>query len=140
VALAISPVLGFGGAWLMERGVRRGLRRATSGLNRLVLQAQWLTSGWLAFSHGANDAQKAVGVLAVLLLASGRTQSLSAPVWATLACALALTVGTALAALLQLDDLREVVGRRELYRRLSRVSDTLIEAADRVWYATVKEG
>lgn len=33
----------------------------------------------------------------------------------------------------------EVIGRRELYRRFSRVSETLIEAADRVWYATVKE-
>jgi PiT family inorganic phosphate transporter len=55
-----------------------------------------VTSGWLAFSHGANDAQKAVGVLAVLLLANGRTQSLSAPVWAILACAVALTLGTAL--------------------------------------------
>jgi hypothetical protein len=32
------------------------------------------------------------------------------------------------------------MGRRELYRRLSRVSEMLIEAADRVWYATVKEG
>jgi hypothetical protein len=41
---------------------------------------------------------------------------------------------------LTVDDLREVIGRRELYRRFSRVSETLIEAADRVWYATVKEG
>jgi hypothetical protein len=46
----------------------------------------------------------------------------------------------AASALLAVDDLREVIGRRELYRRLSRVSETLIEAADRVWYATVKEG
>jgi uncharacterized protein Yka (UPF0111/DUF47 family) len=46
----------------------------------------------------------------------------------------------AASALLTIDDLREVVGRRELYRRLSRVSETLIEAADRVWYATIKEG
>jgi inorganic phosphate transporter, PiT family len=96
VALAISPVLGFGAAWVMERGVRRGLRRTSARASRPVLRAQWLTSGWLAFSHGANDAQKAVGVLAVLLLANGTTQSLSAPVWATLACAVALTVGTAL--------------------------------------------
>ena len=42
-------------------------------------------------------------------------------------------------ALLAVDDLREVIGRRELYRRFSRISQTLIEAADRVWYATVKE-
>jgi uncharacterized protein Yka (UPF0111/DUF47 family) len=46
----------------------------------------------------------------------------------------------AASALLTVDDLREVIGRRELYRRFSRVSETLIQAADRVWYATVKEG
>jgi uncharacterized protein Yka (UPF0111/DUF47 family) len=46
----------------------------------------------------------------------------------------------AASALLAVHDLREVMGRRELYRRLSRVSETLVEAADRVWYATVKEG
>jgi inorganic phosphate transporter, PiT family len=94
VALAISPVLGFGAAWV--RGVRRGLRRATARASRPVLRAQWVTSGWLAFSHGANDAQKAVGVLAVLLLANGTTRSLAVPVWATLICAVALTLGTAL--------------------------------------------
>jgi PiT family inorganic phosphate transporter len=89
-------VLGFGAAWLMERGVRRWLRGVTTRANRPVLRAQWVTSGWLAFSHGANDAQKAVGVLAVLLLANGTLRSLSVPVWATLTCAGALTVGTAL--------------------------------------------
>jgi uncharacterized protein Yka (UPF0111/DUF47 family) len=46
----------------------------------------------------------------------------------------------AASALLKVDDLREVMGRREMYRRFSRISEILIEAADRVWYATVKEG
>jgi uncharacterized protein len=46
----------------------------------------------------------------------------------------------AASALLTVDDLREVTGRRELYRRFSRISEALIQAADRVWYATVKEG
>jgi inorganic phosphate transporter, PiT family len=55
-----------------------------------------VTSAWLGFGHGANDAQKAVGVLAVLLLVNGSTTSLSAPVWATMSCAAALTLGTAL--------------------------------------------
>jgi hypothetical protein len=32
------------------------------------------------------------------------------------------------------------MGRRELYRRVSRISEILIQVADRVWYATVKEG
>jgi PiT family inorganic phosphate transporter len=53
-------------------------------------------SAWLAFSHGANDAQKAVGVIAALLLAAGRSDTLSAPLWAVLAAGGALTVGTAL--------------------------------------------
>jgi inorganic phosphate transporter, PiT family len=96
VALAISPVLGFGAAWAMEHAVRYGLRRATTRANPLVLRSQWLTSALLAFSHGANDAQKAVGVLAVLLLAHGTTQSLAVPVWTKLACSVALTAGTAL--------------------------------------------
>lgn len=46
----------------------------------------------------------------------------------------------AMSALLDVDDLREVMGRRELYRRFSRIGDSVIEAAERVWYSTLKEG
>ncbi len=49
------------------------------------------------------------------------------------------TYRLAMSGLLQVDDLREVMARRELYRRFSRISEDLTEAADRVWYATVKE-
>ena len=42
-------------------------------------------SAALAFSHGANDAQKSVGVIAALLLADGRIDTLAAPTWAKLA-------------------------------------------------------
>ncbi|MFN8038258.1 MAG: DUF47 family protein [Acidimicrobiales bacterium] len=45
----------------------------------------------------------------------------------------------AMSDLLELDDLREVMARREVYRRLSRVGDTVVEVAERVWYAVVKE-
>ena len=53
-------------------------------------------SAALAFSHGANDAQKSVGVIAALLLADGQIDTLAAPTWAKLVCAAALTAGTAL--------------------------------------------
>ncbi len=36
-------------------------------------------------------------------------------------------------------DVRELIGRRELYRRMSRVAETLSDVADRVWYVSVKE-
>lgn len=45
----------------------------------------------------------------------------------------------AMAEAVSLADVREVAGRRELYRRLSRASDALTSVADRVWYAVVKE-
>jgi len=45
----------------------------------------------------------------------------------------------AMSALLEMEDLREVTARREIYRRFARVGDRLVETADRVWYAVVKE-
>lgn len=47
---------------------------------------------------------------------------------------------SAMSSLLEVDDLREVMGRRELYRRFSRMGEDLEAVADRVWYAYVKEG
>ncbi len=95
IALAVSPVLGGIAALIAIRFLRRLARRATRAWEGSVTAGQWVTSSALAFSHGANDAQKAIGVIAALLLGAGETDSLSAPGWATLACALALTVGTA---------------------------------------------
>ena len=46
---------------------------------------------------------------------------------------------SAMSALLQVADLREVMGRREAYRRLSRIGDLVHTVAERVWYAVVKE-
>jgi inorganic phosphate transporter, PiT family len=96
IALAISPVLGALGGLLVIRGLRRLARRGTRRWHGPINGGQWVMSAALSFSHGANDAQKAVGVIAALLLAAGETDSLAAPTWATAGCALALTAGTAL--------------------------------------------
>ena len=45
----------------------------------------------------------------------------------------------AMSALLQDTDLREVIARREIYRRLSRIGDLIHIVAERVWYSVVKE-
>ena len=96
VALAISPVFGFLAAAVITRIARRALRRASVRIEAVIRNSQWVTSGWLAFSHGSNDAQKAVGIIAALMLATGRTTTLHAPTWVTVACAFALTLGTAM--------------------------------------------
>lgn len=96
IALAVAPPLGALAALLVIRAVRRLARRATRRFAAPVRAGEWGMSAALAFSHGANDAQKAVGVIAALLLADGRIPTLAAPTWAKLASALALTLGTAL--------------------------------------------
>ena len=45
----------------------------------------------------------------------------------------------AMAELLRVDDLREVMARRELYRRCSRMGEAAVDVAERVLYAAVKE-
>ncbi len=96
IALAISPPLGALGAFVVIRTVRRLGRRATRRWHAPVGGGEWVMSAALAFSHGANDAQKSVGVIAALLLAEGDLDSLAAPTWVVVICAAALTAGTAL--------------------------------------------
>lgn len=46
---------------------------------------------------------------------------------------------TAMATLLGVDDLRQVIARRELYRRCSRMAEAAVDVAERVLYAAIKE-
>ena len=78
------------GAAAHPRGARRRAR-ATRRWRAPVRAGEWGMSAALAFSHGANDAQKSVGVIAALLLAAGRIDTLAAPTWAKVVCAAALT-------------------------------------------------
>ncbi len=94
VALAVTPPLALAAGAGVIAAIRRIGRRATRRWNGPVLGSEWVMSAALAFSHGANDAQKTVGVIAALLLADGRIDSLSAPTWVVVVSALALTAGT----------------------------------------------
>jgi PiT family inorganic phosphate transporter len=96
VALLISPVLGFAVAFLLLRFLRLVSRRWTTRWINPVRAGGWIAAAGLSFSHGSNDAQKAMGVIAVLLLASGHTTTMTVPLWAKVVTGLALTAGTAL--------------------------------------------
>lgn len=96
IALAISPAIGFGAGLAILRLTTRGLQRATNRVNRPIRAGQWTMSAALSFAHGANDAQKAMGVVAALLLAGGELETLSVPLWVKVACGGAMTIGTAL--------------------------------------------
>jgi PiT family inorganic phosphate transporter len=96
IALAVSPVMGLGFGLILSRLDRRLLRRATKRVKAPIRGAEWAMSAALSFGHGANDGQKAMGVIAALLLASGHIDTLTVPLWVKLACGGALTLGTAM--------------------------------------------
>jgi PiT family inorganic phosphate transporter len=96
VALAVSPVIGAVVAYALIKLLMLAFRRATRRLRAPVNAGQWVGSAALAFTHGSNDAQKAVGLIAALLLATDKTSTLTAPTWAVVASSAALTLGTAL--------------------------------------------
>jgi len=93
--LVVTPILSFGLGFALDRAARRSVRRLTDRVRGPVRAGQWLMSQTLALTHGANDAQKAVGVVALLLVASGELTHLTAPTWVELLCGTALTLGTA---------------------------------------------
>ncbi len=93
-ALLISPVLGFVFGWVIHRIMQIVLRGARPSANRFLRGFQWLTTAALAFSHGTNDAQKGMGIIAMLLVLGGVTTEFYVPLWVILASATAITLGT----------------------------------------------
>jgi inorganic phosphate transporter, PiT family len=69
-------------------------RRPPSKVNRTFRLLQILSASFMAFSHGSNDAQKTMGIIALALFAAGKTDSVTIPFWVVLAAATAMAAGT----------------------------------------------
>lgn len=94
IALLISPLLGFLMALLVMRLTRLALRHATPRANLTLSRLQILTATVLALSHGANDAQKTMGIMALGLLTLGYTDHFVVPWWVICISASAIGAGT----------------------------------------------
>lgn len=92
-ALVLSPLVGFWAGFLLHRLVLGLLRGARPVINRNLRSAQYFTAAGLAFSHGANDAQKSMGILTLVLLLGGFIDTFEVPFWVMLSCAVAMTLG-----------------------------------------------
>lgn len=94
VYLVISVILGFIGGYGMRTITRLVLRNAKRNANRTISRFNWIAAGAMAFSNGANDSQKQMGIIALVLLSAGLTASTEVPLWTRAACALLLFAGT----------------------------------------------
>lgn len=96
VWLVASSALALPVALLLAAGARRALRGASRAVIGPIRRAEVATTAGLAFAHGANDAQKTMGLYALAALAAHPAGRLVVPGWAVLTAALALAGGTSL--------------------------------------------
>jgi PiT family inorganic phosphate transporter len=92
-ALILSPIIGFWVGFALHKVMLRLLRGAHPSINRDLRHLQFVTSAGLAFSHGANDAQKSMGILTLVLLLGGFIPTFEVPLWVIVVCSCAITLG-----------------------------------------------
>ena len=101
--LIISPLVGFAAAWLLMIVLLRiFMRRTPSQVQGTFGKMQIFSSAFMAFSHGGNDAQKTMGVMALALYTyeyhgthTAVLKDLPIPTWIKLTAATAMGLGTA---------------------------------------------
>ena len=95
-SLVLSPPVAFAAGFLLMVLIYRAFRRARPRtVRRTFGRGQVLSAAFMAFSHGANDAQKAMGVIYLALILGGSlTNQDPVPFWVIITCALVMGVGT----------------------------------------------
>jgi PiT family inorganic phosphate transporter len=101
IGLVTSPVGGFLAGLLLMLSIYwvfRRVRRPTIG--RVFGRAQVFSAAFMAFSHGTNDAQKTMGIIALALVldqagtSANASAQLEIPVWVIVSCGLVMGMGT----------------------------------------------
>jgi len=94
-AMVISPISGFiGGFVLMLMAYWLFQRMLPTAVSRLFRYGQILSASYMAFAHGANDTQNAMGVITAALLAGGFIKEFRVPWWVILGSAFFMGLGT----------------------------------------------
>jgi len=88
LGVAIAAVLMLALTWLIRR-------RHPGTINRVFRRLQLVSGAFVAFTHGTNDAQKTMGIIALALVASGHlAPGADPPLWVIVSAALAMAAGT----------------------------------------------
>src|SRR6478609_11450411 len=91
----IAPVIAFGAAFLLLVVIYWVFRKLTRGVANRGFRLGQLASGtFVAFTHGANDAQKTMGVIALALFSYGSIDHFYIPDWVKVSAGLAIAAGT----------------------------------------------
>ncbi|HSV42253.1 MAG TPA: inorganic phosphate transporter [Methanomassiliicoccales archaeon] len=92
--LLFSVMFGFVVGYLIYKLSKFLLRNAGKKVNRDLRRSQWVVAAIFALANGANDSQKQLGIMALIVLSAGMTATLDIPLWARALVALAMGLGT----------------------------------------------
>lgn len=93
--MVTSPLLGvFLGFAFMTALTWFVWRKKLPKINRRFGRLQIISAGFMALSHGHNDAQKSMGIIALALVLAYPSESFDVPLWVILTCAIAMALGT----------------------------------------------
>ncbi len=95
IFIVVAPLMGmFLGFILMVSLMWIFHGRSSSKVNNLFRRLQLLSAALYSLGHGANDAQKTMGVITTLLLTTGFLKSFEVPWWVIISCYSSIALGT----------------------------------------------
>lgn len=94
-ALILSPILAFAVGFIVYSIFKIAFKNLNlTKTNRNFRIFQIFTASLQAYTHGTNDAQKAMGIITMALIANNYVSSAEIPLWVQFSCALAMGLGT----------------------------------------------
>ena len=95
MSLILSPIVALATGYFVMIGLLWIFRNFSPiTLNRQFRKMQLVSASLMAYSHGSNDAQKAMGIIALALLSGGYIETMEIPIWVKIACATSMALGT----------------------------------------------
>ncbi len=98
--MVVSPIIGMIAGFFFALLIMRAFRKShPSKINNYFRRLQLFSAAFYSLTHGTNDAQKTMGIIAILLVAEGISAPMNAaqpfvPGWVIVACATAIGIGT----------------------------------------------
>ena len=90
-----APLIGLATAYALMVAVYWLFRKSTpSRMDSHFRRLQLVSAALYSFAHGTNDAQKTMGIITVVLVASGFQRGFHVPFWVRLAASTAIALGT----------------------------------------------
>jgi len=95
LALIVSPLLAFAIGYIVMTILKWIFaKRSPHTVNKGFRSMQILTAAFQSFTHGTNDAQKAMGIITFALVTSGQLDTMEVPMWVKVSAATAMALGT----------------------------------------------